>query len=241
MCYAFDFLSADAPVAARYADVLNRFAEAAPDGWACWAFSNHDVVRHATRLGLPEDGYKALLWMMLGLPGSVCLYQGEELGLPEADVAFEDLQDPYGIEFWPEFKGRDGCRTPMVWSSNAPSGGFSGSKPWLPVSDVHAALSVDAQETSDTSMLAFYRAALKLRRSSPALQKGSTSAVSSANEVIWLTRDFDGESYLVAVNLSADQQSFEVPAGDWTDAIAGEAVSGTTTLKPWQAVWAKKN
>ena len=56
----------------------------------------------------------------MSLRGSVCLYQGEELGLTEADLAFEDLQDPYGIRFWPEFKGRDGCRTPMVWDSQAP-------------------------------------------------------------------------------------------------------------------------
>ena len=68
---------------------------------------------------------KLLSALLMSLRGSVCLYQGEELGLTEAELAFEDLQDPYGIRFWPEFKGRDGCRTPMVWESDVPNGGFS--------------------------------------------------------------------------------------------------------------------
>ncbi len=94
--------------------------EVAADGWACWAFSNHDVMRHATRWNLSPPPQRAFATLLMCLRGSVCLYQGEELGLPEADVAFEDLQDPYGIEFWPEFKGRDGCRTPMVWETSQP-------------------------------------------------------------------------------------------------------------------------
>ena len=58
---------------------------------------------------------RAATTVMLALPGSAYLYQGEELGLPEADLPFDALQDPYGKAFWPNFKGRDGCRTPMVW------------------------------------------------------------------------------------------------------------------------------
>ena len=78
--------------------------------------------------------------LMMCLRGSACIYQGEELGLPEADVAYEDLQDPYGIQFWPEFKGRDGCRTPMVWEPSNDMGGFSSgaeARPWLPVAPEH--------------------------------------------------------------------------------------------------------
>ena len=63
----------------------------------------------------PEDLAKVLIALLTSLRGSVCIYQGEELGLTEADIPFERLQDPYGIAFWPEFKGRDGCRTPMPW------------------------------------------------------------------------------------------------------------------------------
>ena len=88
---------------------------AAADGWACWAFSNHDVERHATRWSLDAAQLRVYLALLLSLRGSVCLYQGEELGLTEAYVPYEDLQDPYGKRFWPKFRGRDGCRTPMVW------------------------------------------------------------------------------------------------------------------------------
>src|SRR5690606_5593907 len=87
----------------------------AEDGWACWAFSNHDVARHVSRWSLSAEAARAYLVLLMCLRGSVCIYQGEELGLPEAELAFEDLRDPYGIEFWPAYKGRDGCRTPMPW------------------------------------------------------------------------------------------------------------------------------
>ena len=115
MCYAFEFLSGVEPSAERFVDVLAKVDAVASDGWACWAFSNHDVTRHATRWDLSPSAQRVFATLMMCLRGSVCLYQGEELGLPEAEVGFDDLRDPYGIEFWPEFKGRDGCRTPMVW------------------------------------------------------------------------------------------------------------------------------
>ena len=113
MCYAFELLSGEQPDAAHVAEVMDHVARVASDGWACWAYSNHDVVRHATRWNLTEDAQRLFATLLMCLRGSACIYQGEELGLTEASVAFDDLQDPYGIEFWPEFKGRDGCRTPM--------------------------------------------------------------------------------------------------------------------------------
>ena len=71
----------------------------------------------------------------------------EELGLTEADLAFEDLQDPYGIQFWPDFKGRDGCRTPIPWTSEKPNAGFTTGKPWLPVAEPHIAVAASVQES----------------------------------------------------------------------------------------------
>ena len=149
MCYAFDFLAPEKISAGSVKKVLEDFGRVASDGWACWAFSNHDVMRHATRWGAGEedrDAYlKVVSALLMSLRGSVCLYQGEELGLGEAELTFEDLQDPYGIRFWPEFKGRDGCRTPMVWENGAQNGGFSSAKPWLPVPHDHLARAVDKQ------------------------------------------------------------------------------------------------
>ena len=139
MCYAFEFLSPEAPSGRRVGSVLRRFATVAADGWACWAFSNHDVERHVDALAPRRRGrLRVFLALLLSLRGSVCLYQGEELGLTEAYVPYEDLQDPYGKRFWPKFRGRDGCRTPMPWLATTLHRAASRMrKPWLPVALEH--------------------------------------------------------------------------------------------------------
>lgn len=151
-------------------------AAAHPHGWPCWSFSNHDVVRVATRWapdGMPDLRLtKLLLALLLTLRGSACLYQGEELGLPEAALPFEALRDPFGRAFWPEFSSRDGARTPMPWANAAPQAGFSTATPWLPVPDAHRALAVDAQAADPDSVLHFTRAMLRTRRAMPALREG---------------------------------------------------------------------
>ena len=101
--------------------------------------------------------------LICALRGSVCVFQGEELGLGEADVPYEALRDPYGIAFWPAFKGRDGCRTPMPWDSSERAG-FSSGEPWLPVPAQHLALSVAAQERDPTSALHGFRRLLAWRK-----------------------------------------------------------------------------
>src|SRR5690606_1905771 len=126
---------------------LTDFEAAAGEGWPSWAFSNHDVRRVVSRWGGEgEPGFaRMLVALLVALRGTAFLYQGEELGLPEADLPRERLVDPYGIAFWPDFKGRDGCRTPMPWRRDAPHAGFSTAEPWLPVPDAHRALAVDLQ------------------------------------------------------------------------------------------------
>ena len=215
MCYGFDFLSAPYPSGTRIAEVLNRFDALAADSWACWAYSNHDETRHTTRWALSEDAQKAYLALLLSLRGSACLYQGEELGLSEADVSFEDLQDPYGIKFWPKFKGRDGCRTPMVWSSNAEHGGFSTGKPWLPVSDAHAAKSADAQAADDASMLNFYRRMISYRKANAALGKGSFEIVAAEEEYFAVRREHKSGAMFAAFNLSDKKRRIVPPDGVW--------------------------
>jgi len=149
MCYPFEMLQPARLTAGLAKLTFDRLAAAAPDAWPCWAYSNHDTVRHITRWQLSDAGARVYATMLMCLRGSVCLYQGEELGLPEAEIAFEDVQDPYGIEFWPEFKGRDGCRTPMIWQTDNALCGFStAQKAWLPVTAPHRPLSVAAQEFS---------------------------------------------------------------------------------------------
>ena len=210
MCYAFEFLAKDKLTAARVAETFDRLEKAAPDGWACWAFSNHDVMRHFTRWGLSEASAKAYATLLMCLRGSVCLYQGEELGLSEAELAFEDLRDPYGIEFWPEFKGRDGCRTPMVWSSNLPNGGFTTGKPWLPVPDTHRAMAVDTQAGHPGSLLDFYHDFLAFRRTCPALAKGDIAFLKAPDGVLVYTRRHEDETLLCVVNMQALEARYEL-------------------------------
>ncbi len=152
-----------------------------------WMLSNHDVMRHATRYGLPagtdwqrwplrgphdvldaELGLRrarAATLMLLALPGSMYLYQGEELGLPEVwDLPPEVLDDPVWESSGHTMKGRDGCRVPIPWTREGPSFGFGTGGSWLPQPDAFGALSVEAQEGAEGSTLELYRRALRLRR-----------------------------------------------------------------------------
>ncbi len=230
MCYSFDFLSPDRLTPERVCSIVGDFEEAAPDGWSCWAFSNHDVARHASRWAADERDPVAYLKMitavLLTLRGSVCIYQGEELGLPEADIAYEDLQDPYGIRFWPKFKGRDGCRTPMVWASNLPSGGFSNTKPWLPVPDTHRAMAADTQAGHTDSLLEFYRDFLAFRHKHPALAKGSIAFLDAPDGVLAFTRIYEDETLLCVMNMEGVAARFDATGGAVTACKSG-VISGT--------------
>ncbi|WP_417426537.1 alpha-glucosidase family protein [Hoeflea sp.] len=233
MCYAFDFLAPDLLSPARVRAVLSDFMAAAPEGWACWAFSNHDVVRHGTRWGdlvSDKDRYlRMLAGLLLSLRGSVCLYQGEELGLTEAELCFEDLQDPYGIQFWPEFKGRDGCRTPMVWAENSDHAGFTEGQPWLPIPSEHRHMAVDAQEHVNASMLNHYRRLLAFRKQHPALAKGELEFIDCNDAVLGFIRRHGNEAIFCGFNLSDQEQFIDLPEGDLTP-LAGHGFSGM--LKP---------
>ncbi|GGX59068.1 alpha-glucosidase [Tateyamaria omphalii] len=245
MCYAFEFLAKDPLTAARVVEVLNKVDEVATDGWACWAFSNHDVIRHASRWDLSPAAMRAYATLILCLRGSVCLYQGEELGLPEADVAFEDLQDPYGIEFWPEFKGRDGCRTPMVWEPSNSHGGFTTGEPWLPVSREHLHSAVTTQENDPTALLHHYRKAIALRHAHMALSKGTHYGVKATGDVVHFTRSHEGQVIFCAVNLSDEPATLDLPDGAWVT-IGSELGStapspdGHVHLGAWQVALALK-
>nr|WP_269932587.1 alpha-glucosidase [Aminobacter sp. HY435] len=229
MCYAFDFLAPEKISAAKVRRVLEDFGKAASDGWSCWAFSNHDVVRHASRWGMGEaDGtayLKVISALMMSLRGSVCIYQGEELGLTEAGLAFEDLQDPYGIRFWPEFKGRDGCRTPMVWNKDAKNGGFSSAKPWLPVPADHLAKAVDTQEGDDASLLEHYRRFLAFRRAHPALTKGDISFLKAEGDTVAFTRREGNEEIVCVFNLGGSPANVDL-GGRGLQPLPGHGLDG---------------
>jgi alpha-glucosidase len=244
MCYPFELLQPKRATAQVLEQTFARLNAAAPDAWPCWAYSNHDTVRHITRWGLTDAAARAYTTLLMCLRGSVCLYQGEELGLPEADIAFDDLQDPYGIEFWPEFKGRDGCRTPMVWEADNRLGGFSSAaKAWLPVPAEHLGRAVSRQADDPASMMAHYRAALALRRAHPVLRDGAMTPLVAQGNVVSFTRQDGAETLFCAVNLGDAPADVALPEGVWTATGAGLDLApvqgGTARLGPWQACLAR--
>ncbi|WP_158915983.1 alpha-glucosidase [Caulobacter sp. S45] len=206
----------------------------APEAWPSWAFSNHDVIRVATRWGAgrPQPQFAKLLFALLtALRGTAFVYQGEELGLPQAEVPFERLRDPNGVAFWPADKGRDGCRTPMPWIAQATHGGFSESEPWLPLDPAHRPLAVDLQAGDPQSMLAFVRRWLAWRRGEPAMRTGDIAFLDGPAEVLAF---FRGGERLCLFNLGETDARFTLPVGDWRVAfdLSGRLSDGDVELAP---------
>ncbi len=243
MGYSFELLTDDFSAAYIRHTAENLEAKMA-DGWPCWAISNHDVQRAVTRWGgaASDDAFpKQLIALVCSLRGSVCLYQGEELGLGEAEVPYEALQDPYGKTFWPNFKGRDGCRTPMPWDDSAQAG-FTSGKPWLPIPQAHRAQAMAVQDRDAASTLNATRKFLRWRKTLPALQWGDIVFLDAPEPVLAFTRQLDDERLLVVFNLSARPVQWMLPQGLHKRAIgehglrSGEVASGELAL-PAHAVY----
>jgi alpha-glucosidase len=146
---------------------VDRRAAPGPVAAPSWTQSNHDLVRHVTRLGGGSRGRaraRAALLLLLGLPGQVFLFQGEELGLEEVNVPPELRQDPSYTLSGGKSAGRDGCRVPLPWRKGEPNAGFSTATPWLPMPVGWDRFAADAQAGRSSSMLVFYQRVLELRR-----------------------------------------------------------------------------
>lgn len=225
MAYSFELLTDDFS-AAHFRNTLRTLEAAMPHGWPCWSISNHDVRRVISRWGGEQYNSKlASLFtaLLCSLRGSACIYQGEELGLTEADVPFEALQDPYGKNFWPTFKGRDGCRTPMPWNDSADAG-FSAGTPWLPIPDAHRAHSVATQEADTHSVLHGFRRFMHWRKSQPCLRWGDICFLDTPEPLLAFTRSFDGDTQLMAFNLGPDPVQFEVPLAGVLSVLDGHGL-----------------
>jgi len=211
--YGFDFLNAEQLTPALVAQVAREWPETA--GWPSWAFENHDAPRALSRwVGEAHRDTFARTKMLLlsALRGSIILYQGEELGLPQVDIPFDRLQDPEAIANWPLTLSRDGARTPMPWSSSQPNHGFSRVEPWLPASAGHGSLAVDRQEGENGSMLNFTRKCLELRKRFPALRHGSMEIMESGAALLLFERAAEGQRLRCAFNLSDRPLQFQ-PSG----------------------------
>lgn len=203
-CYSFELMGYDYSPA-FFRDRLEGFFRGAPDGWPMWAFSNHDVPRHVTRWArhgaTPEALAQQAASLLLAFEGSICLWQGEELGQTDTPLDLTELTDPQGIAFWPEPVGRDNTRTPMVWDAT-PQGGFSTVQPWLPVKPGQAARHVAGQVAVPGSVLEHYRAMLAFRRASAALRNGQTRFLDLRDPVLGFVRGAEEGGLLCLFNLS---------------------------------------
>ena len=185
---------------------VEEFFAMGPDGWPCWSLSNHDVRRHVSRhapAGQEDDFARCAAAMLLSLRGTPCLYQGEELGQTETDIELHEVTDPPALAYWPEDKGRDGCRTPMVWDDGA-HGGFTEATPWLPVKPPQAARSVAAQTGREGSVLETYRALLAFRRTRPEMQAGGIEFAAGDGPVLDFVRRQGERALRCRFNLSGE-------------------------------------
>jgi alpha-glucosidase len=186
--------------------------------------SNHDVTRPVTRYGREDTSFafvrkrfdtptdlelgtrraRAAALLSAALPGSLYVYQGDELGLPEAeDLPLELREDPMYFRSEGVDPGRDGCRVPLPWSGTQPPFGFesddAAAAPWLPQPASWASLTVEAEAGDSSSMLSLYRTALSIRRSHPALGDGALTWIDSAPGVLAFSR---GLGFVSVTNLS---------------------------------------
>ncbi|KQM27442.1 alpha-amylase [Sphingomonas sp. Leaf11] len=179
--------------AAELAVRIVEYEAALPEGgWPNWVLGNHDRPRIATRVGIAQARVAAML--LLTLRGTPTLYQGDELGLTDAQVPPDKVQDPRELREPGLGLGRDPVRTPLPWDA---SGGFTTGDPWLPIDPAHLPLNVEAQADDPASMLSFYRRLLALRRATPALATGPIDDVRAQGDVLTYRRG----AYRIVLNL----------------------------------------
>lgn len=186
-----------------------------PGHWPSVCFSNHDVVRTVSRFGgkTPPPGLdRLMLTLLFSLKGTVLLYQGEELGLPQTPIRRDQLKDPVGDLYYPYTYGRDGCRTPMPWDAEADNLGFTASTPWLPIAESHRALAVSRQLVDAGSTLNFARHFLVARKVSAALRLGEIDFPDVPAPLLAFTRTHENERVLCIFNMSDRQAVFRDPA-----------------------------
>ena len=259
--FDFRFLQAAWDAAALRKAIDANLRGLAPVGApATWVLSNHDQARHVTRYGRPRTGEigivaaagedvpepppsdvvlgrrraRAALLLMLALPGTAYLYQGEELGLEEVeDIPEGLLQDPTWLRSGHTIRGRDGCRVPLPWSGTAPPFGFGpeGTTPWLPQPERWRDRTVEAETGDPDSFLELYRGALRLRREHLGFRGSGMAWLSSPDDVLRFDRPGGVET---VVNLGST--SIELPAGR-PILLASEPLPESGELPPDTAVW----
>ena len=240
--YGFDFLYAPALNPTLIAEAMARWPGGTDEaglieGWPSWAFENHDAPRAVSRWCEPDkrDAFARMkIALLAALRGNIIVYQGEELGLEQDQIPFEQLQDPEAIANWPLTLSRDGARTPMPWTDGS-QGGFTTGTPWLPVGDANRARAVAVQEADPASLLHHSRHVLALRQATPELRLGSLQVEHVDDAVLVFDRVMPGGRLRCRFNLSAAPVA--VPSAAPGEAILASADLSDTVMPPYGFEW----
>ena len=238
--YGFDFLYAERLTAGLVRETIAAWPGAPDEGWPSWAFSNHDAPRAVSRWAAPgaaDRMARLTLLLLVALRGNIFLWQGEELGLPQAEVPFERLRDPEAIANWPQTLGRDGARTPMPWNGDTANGavaggGFSVGEPWLPVPQAHLDRAVAGQEDDPESTLNLTRRLLALRRTWPVLRTGSFTAPPVPEPLLEIIRSEGAARLRCLFNLGDAPLDVTLGSG-WRIVAAVNGASADGPLPPY--------
>ncbi len=199
----FNFPLLEAPWnAPGLAKLIDEYEAALPPGgWPNWVLGNHDRPRVATRIGIDQARVAAIL--LLTLRGTPTMYYGDEIGMVNAKIPPERVQDPLELNVPGLGLGRDSCRTPMQWNG-FDNAGFTSGTPWLPVDDDYTIVNVEAQSADPTSILTLYYRLIGLRRENAALAYGDYASVATTGDLLAYVRKHGPQRFLMALNLGGE-------------------------------------
>jgi alpha-glucosidase len=212
--------------AGEIADTIRSYDRALPEhAWPNWVLGNHDNPRVASRVGTAQTRVAAVL--LLTLSGTPTLYYGDEIGMVDVDIAFNEIRDPAELRQPGIGQGRDPERTPMRWDGSLPNAGFTNGRPWLPMGTT---TSVRDQDTDASSTLSLYRRLLALRRSNAALVQGTIENVVAYGDVLTYERRYLNQRLFIGLNMGVENATVQSCSGvvllSTLAARDGEALAG---------------
>jgi alpha-glucosidase len=222
----FNFQLLTLPWDARHiARAIGEYEGALPDqGWPNWVLSNHDQPRVASRVGSDQARVAAML--LLTLRGTPTVYYGDEIGMRDVPIPFEEVQDPQGLNMPDKNLSRDPSRTPMQWDDSTQAG-FTTAKPWLRIDRNYTAINVKKQKEDKNSMLMLYKRLIDLREREPSLIEGSYKPVYSDHQMISYLREKPGApSFLIILNLTHRPCYFRSRQSDMKGTVEISTASG---------------